>query len=142
VVSLPRLPEKQAPAQAEPPWALPMPGSLRVLVVDDNEDAADTLAMLLEMSGHEVLVEHGSHRALARAVQAAPQVCLLDIGLPDMDGAELARRLRALPETANALLVAVTGYGQESDRARAREAGFDHHLVKPIDRESAGLPRC
>jgi len=109
------------------------PGPLRILVVDDNEDAADTLAMLLEASGHEVMVEHGSHRALARAAEAAPQVCLLDIGLPDMDGVELARRLRARPETAGALLVAVTGYGQESDRARTREAGFDHHLVKPID---------
>jgi CheY-like chemotaxis protein len=89
--------------------------------------------MLLEASGHQVLVEHASGRALARAAEARPQVCLLDLGLPDMDGAELARQLRARPETARALLVAVTGYGQESDRARTREAGFDHHLVKPID---------
>jgi PAS domain S-box-containing protein len=136
VVCLPRLAQQQATSaqgQAAGADASAVPGSLRILVVDDNQDAADTLAMLLEASGHEVLVEHSPHRALARAADAAPQVCLLDIGLPDMDGAELARRLRALPETADALLVAVTGYGQESDRARTREAGFDHHLVKPID---------
>jgi signal transduction histidine kinase/CheY-like chemotaxis protein len=136
VACLPRLAQQQATCahdQAADTDAAAMPGSLRILVVDDNEDAADTLAMLLEASGHEVLVEHSPHRALARAADAAPQVCLLDIGLPDMDGAELARRLRAQPETAGALLVAVTGYGQESDRARTREAGFDHHLVKPID---------
>jgi CheY-like chemotaxis protein len=135
VVSLPRMNAQAAAGQGQAADASAPagPGPLRILVVDDNEDAADTLAMLLEASGHEVLVEHGSHRALARAADAAPQVCLLDIGLPDMDGVELARRLRAQPETANALLVAVTGYGQESDRARTREAGFDHHLVKPID---------
>jgi CheY-like chemotaxis protein len=129
VVCLPRPAQERATGAG----AAAVPGSLRILVVDDNEDAADTLAMLLEASGHEVLVEHSPHRALARAADAAPQVCLLDIGLPDMDGAELARHLRARPETADALLVAVTGYGQESDRARTREAGFDHHLVKPID---------
>ncbi len=133
-VTLPRLAtllsaEQEQAADAEPAPAAP----LRILVVDDNEDAAATLAMLLEASGHEVLVEHSPAGALARARDAKPQACLLDLGLPDMDGAELARRLRALPETAQALLVAVTGYGQDSDRARAREAGFDHHLVKPID---------
>jgi CheY-like chemotaxis protein len=79
------------------------------------------------------MVEHSSRRALARAAEVHPDVCLLDIGLPDMDGTELARHLRTRPETADAMLVAVTGYGQESDRARTREAGFDHHLVKPID---------
>ena len=135
VVALPRLPEQDAaaPSRAGGSEAAAQGGPLRILVVDDNEDAADTLAMLLEVSGHEVLVEHSPHKALARAGDAAPKVCLLDIGLPDMDGAELARRLRAMPETAGALLVAVTGYGQENDRARTREAGFDHHLVKPID---------
>jgi signal transduction histidine kinase/ActR/RegA family two-component response regulator len=136
-VALPRLAAQEAPAPQDADAGLAGPRPLRILVVDDNEDAADTLAMLLETSGHEVLVEHGSQAALERALsggpEGAPQVCLLDIGLPDMDGAELARRLRARPETANALLVAVTGYGQESDRARTRDAGFDHHLVKPID---------
>jgi signal transduction histidine kinase/ActR/RegA family two-component response regulator len=135
MLTLPRLPAGEAPASgrdAAGEAAAPR-DQLRILVVDDNEDAADTLAMLLEASGHQVLVEHASGRALARAAEARPQVCLLDLGLPDMDGAELARQLRARPETARALLVAVTGYGQESDRARTREAGFDHHLVKPID---------
>jgi PAS domain S-box-containing protein len=115
-------------------------GSLRMMVVDDNVDAAEMLAMLLEASGHEVLVEHGSRKALERAREVAPQVCLLDIGLPEIDGNELARRLRAQPETANSVLIAVTGYGQESDREQILAAGFDHHLVKPVDtRELASL---
>jgi signal transduction histidine kinase/ActR/RegA family two-component response regulator len=139
VVSLPRLHAQGMPAQEMADSVPAGPDRLRILVVDDNEDAADTLAMLLEASGHEVLVEHGSLAALARVRAGgspdAPQVCLLDIGLPDMDGAELARRLRAQPETAGALLVAVTGYGQDSDRERTRAAGFDHHLVKPLDLE-------
>jgi CheY-like chemotaxis protein len=134
VVTLPRLRDREAADRQTAAGASAAYGSaLRILVVDDNEDAAGTLAMLLEVSGHKVLVEHAPGQALARAREAAPQVCLLDIGLPGMDGAELARRLRAQPETAHALLVAVTGYGQDSDRARAREAGFDHHLVKPVD---------
>jgi CheY-like chemotaxis protein len=104
-----------------------------VLVVDDNVDAADTLGMLLEAGGHLVDVEHDSHRALERARQRRPDVALLDIGLPEMDGNELARRLRADPQTRAIALVAVTGYGQEQDRRAAFEAGFDHHLVKPVD---------
>lgn len=107
--------------------------SLRVLVVDDNMDAATMLAMLLEASGHQVMVEHGAWRALERAATEAPEVCLVDIGLPEMNGNELARRLRAQPETAMSRLIAVTGYGQESDRKKALAAGFDHHLVKPVD---------
>ncbi|HEX9172371.1 MAG TPA: response regulator, partial [Telluria sp.] len=87
----------------------------------------------LEASGHQVAVEYGAHEALARAQAEAPEVCLLDIGLPGMDGTELAQRLRLLPETAGSLLIAVTGYGQESDRQRTLAAGFDHHLVKPLD---------
>ena len=107
--------------------------SLRIMVVDDNADAASLLAMLLEVSGHEVLVEHASQPALELARRAAPQVCLLDIGLPGMDGNELAQRLRAEPETARSVLIAVTGYGQEQDRQQTLAAGFDHHLVKPVD---------
>ena len=113
----------------------PTTPSLRVMVVDDNADAAAMLAMLLEASGHQVLVEHSSGEALKRARQESPQVCLLDIGLPEMDGKELAKRLRAQPETASSLLIAVTGYGQEKDRKQALAVGFDHHLLKPVDIE-------
>lgn len=107
--------------------------SLRILVVDDNKDAAAMIAMLLEALGHHVMVEHSSRKALTRAIQDAPQVCVLDIGLPEMDGLELAKRLRAQPETVNVLLIAVTGYGQDQDRQQTKAAGFDHHLVKPAD---------
>ncbi|MBQ5965618.1 ATP-binding protein [Massilia sp. ZL223] len=106
---------------------------LRIMVVDDNVDAATMLAILLEAAGHQVTVEHRPEDALERIREARPQVCLLDIGLPGMDGHELARRLRQLPETADALLVAVTGYGQEETRAHALASGFDHYFVKPID---------
>lgn len=107
--------------------------SLKILVVDDNVDAAEMLKLLLEAMGHEVLVEHGPLRALEQAKRYKPQVCLIDIGLPEIDGNEVARRLRKQSENATAVLVAVTGYGQESDRVSALAAGFDHHLVKPVD---------
>jgi len=138
-VSLPRL-LAGAPAEEQQGQVsrLPAPG-LRIMVVDDNRDAAETLAMMLEAMGHEVAVEYGAQQALDRAARTPLQVCLLDIGLPEMDGNELARRLRARPETARALLIAVTGYGQESDRARSLQAGFDHHLVKPVDLDKLGL---
>ena len=134
-VTLPRLVQEVSDAQSpisNTTHARPA-ARLRVLIVDDNVDAAAMLAMLLEAEGHQVMVEHGSQRALERAKQAAPQVCLLDIGLPGMDGYQLAQHLRAQPETAHAMMIAVTGYGQEGDRANALGAGFDHHLVKPVD---------
>jgi len=106
---------------------------LRVMVVDDNADAAQMLAALLEVQGHAVSVEYDAAGALARARRERPDVMLLDIGLPDMDGYELARHLRAQPETAGATLVALTGYGQHQDRQDAERAGFDHYLVKPAD---------
>ena len=106
---------------------------LRILVVDDNIDAANMLALLLGTSGHEVLVEHASAPALTRAQQDLPDVCLLDIGLPDIDGYELAHRLRNQSETENAVLIAVTGYGQDNDRKQAQISGFDHYLTKPVD---------
>ena len=107
--------------------------ALRVLVVDDNVDAASMLQLCLDAAGHHVLVEHRPMPALERARQEAPQVCLIDIGLPEMDGNELARQLRTDPRTADAMLIAITGYGQDSDRDRALAAGFDHHMVKPVD---------
>ena len=109
------------------------PAGLRLMVVDDNADAANMLAMVLEAVGHEVLVEHDSLRALERARIECPDVFLLDIGLPHVDGNELARRLRARPESASSTLIAVTGYGQEQDRKSTADAGFDHHFVKPVE---------
>jgi len=105
----------------------------RVLVVDDNRDAAETTALFLELAGHEVQVADDGVQALDGAAAFAPDVVVLDIGLPRMDGYEVARRLRTRPETRHALLIALTGYGQQSDRMLAKEAGFDKHLVKPID---------
>ena len=133
-IRLPRLPEAGPGGEEEASDRVQAgPGATRIMVVDDNVDAAATLAMLLEAFGYQASVEHDPLRALERARRERPQVCLLDIGLPGMDGIELARRLRAQPETAGALLVAVTGYGQESDRRQALEAGFDEYFVKPID---------
>jgi signal transduction histidine kinase/ActR/RegA family two-component response regulator len=103
----------------------------RVIIVDDNEDAARTLQLLLDATGHTTFVAHRAGDALAIARQSAPTFCFLDIGLPDMDGYALARQLRTLPETAKAVVVAMTGYGQAEDKNRAKEAGFDHYFVKP-----------
>ncbi|HEX3129232.1 MAG TPA: PAS domain S-box protein [Thermoanaerobaculia bacterium] len=110
-------------------------GPARVLLVEDNLDAADALAELLRMWGHEVEVVHDGASAVGRAGEERPDVVLLDIGLPGMDGYQVAGALRALPELHGALLVALTGYGQETDRRRTAAAGFDHHLVKPVDLE-------
>lgn len=134
-VCLPRLPEAEDLSDVPRSDAdMQMPVDvLRLMVVDDNADAASMLAMFLEAMGHHVVVEHGARRALERARIELPHVCLLDIGLPDVDGHELARRLRAQPETARSVLIAVTGYGQELDRQHALASGFDHHLVKPVD---------
>jgi CheY-like chemotaxis protein/two-component sensor histidine kinase len=105
----------------------------RVLVVDDNVDAAESVAMFLGMVGHEVKTVNDGIAALASAPVYAPDVVVLDIGLPMLDGYEVAKRLRALPQTAKSLLVAVTGYGSRNDKSRAAEVGFDRFLVKPAD---------
>ncbi len=133
-ISLPGGPGQPAPAAAGP--SAGAGARLRVLVVDDNIDAAQTLQLLLDASGHEVLVAHTALEALEIAQRMSPELCLLDIGLPDLSGNELARGLRALPQTANATLVAVTGYGSREDRDLASEAGFDHYFVKPVDVEA------
>ncbi len=135
VVRLPRAADaggSSVPQQTTDENAAPRSSSLRLLVVDDNNDAAVVLSMLLKALGHEVHVEHDGHRALELARELSPDMLFLDIGLPDMDGYELARRLRAMPETAASTLVAVTGYGQPEDRERVRQAGFDRHVVKPV----------
>jgi two-component system CheB/CheR fusion protein len=105
----------------------------RILVVDDNCDAADSLGLLLEYLGHEVQVAHDGPSALAASRTQRPAVVLLDIGMPGMDGYEVARELRARPELEGLVLIALTGWGQEEDRQRTRAAGFDHHLLKPVD---------
>ena len=115
----------------------PMPGAaLRILVVDDNRDAADSCASLLELSGHHVQTAYTGRRALELAEAFRPHALLLDIGLPDFNGYELAAKIRALPWGRGVILIAVTGWGQEEDRARALEAGCDHHLTKPIAPET------
>ena len=101
-------------------------------MVDDNVDGADVTALLLQVLGHETQVAYSSATALAAADEYLPNVVLLDIGLPEMDGYEVARRLRLRPLLKNTWLVAITGYGQESDRQLSKEAGFDHHLIKPV----------
>jgi PAS domain S-box-containing protein len=108
-------------------------GGLKVLVVDDNVDAAEMLAHALEMNGHHTWIAHDGPEALRRAADARPAAAFLDIGLPVMDGYELASRLRETPGLEGIRLIAVTGYGQESDRRRSAAAGFHHHLVKPVN---------
>jgi PAS domain S-box-containing protein len=117
----------------------------RVLVVDDNADAAGSLALLLRLWGHEVRVAHDGLEAVRVAEEFVPEILLLDIGLPGLNGYEVAKRLRHSPRLARAVLVALTGYGQEEDRSRSREAGLDQHLVKPVEpdrlqRLLAGVP--
>jgi len=127
-----RLPLAASPALPQEPGPAPAtPGAGKVLVVDDNRDAADTTAALLEISGYEVHVAYEPDAALAILARHAPQVALLDIGLPGMSGYELARRMRANPKGARCRLIALTGYGQADDVLMARQSGFGMHLTKP-----------
>jgi CheY-like chemotaxis protein len=109
---------------------------VRVLVVEDDDDVAETIAEVLESKGCDTRVAHDAATALTLAVEFLPAVAFVDIGLPVMDGYELATRLRALPALAGIRLVALTGYGTASDRERARQAGFDDHVVKPVGIEA------
>jgi len=113
-----------APAEMQP---------LRILVVDDNEDSAESMSLLLQCDGHELDIAYSGETALRMAATMQPDVILLDIGMPGMMGYEVAQRMRAQGGSADALLIAVTGYGREQDIERAHAAGFDHHLVKPVD---------
>jgi len=124
--------EPQSPATPTE-TAKPISPALRVLVVDDNEDTAASLALLLEESGHEVRTAHDGLSALEAALNYRPNVVLLDIGLPGLNGFEVAKRLRQQPEFQSVVLVAITGYGQESDQQDSLDAGFNYHLVKPAD---------
>jgi signal transduction histidine kinase len=130
------LPRTQAQAQSEAGMlqdADPEGGGMHVLVVEDNLDTAGSLRLLLEACGHRVRIAHRGEDALRLAAQAAPDVVVCDIGLPDLDGYEVARRLRAAAGEDAPRLLALTGYGTGADRARAAEAGFDAHLVKPVE---------
>jgi PAS domain S-box-containing protein len=134
-VTLPLLAAATAPTTAEdgPVEAdVDLPQGLRVLIVDDNVDAAQILAMFVEALGHRAHVLHSPSQALDYVRRTPPDLCVLDIGLPEFDGYELAARLRAMPGLADLPLVALSGYGQAQDKARALAAGFDRHFVKPI----------
>lgn len=138
VVRLP-LPADQAARASQAPStqdAVAMTNGRRILVVDDNEDAATVVAMLLGLWGHAVETAHGGEAALATAKTFRPEVVLLDLGMPHTDGFEVARRLRATQEGSEVLLIAMTGWGQDEDRRRTKAAGFDDHLTKPVDPEA------
>ena len=131
-----RLPVASRPEpSASPPTetAQPTGPSLRVLIVDDNVDTVTTLALLVKESGHDVRMAYDGPAVLETALDYRPDVVLLDIGLPGLNGFEIAKRLRQQPALENAVLVAMTGYGRESDLQRSFDAGFDHHLIKPGD---------
>jgi signal transduction histidine kinase len=123
----PSIAERDAPQIKEAPK--------RILIVDDNADAADSLAMLLQLDGHQTLAVYNSSDAIEQAQSFRPDIMLLDIGLPEMNGYEVARRLRSRPELSQIRLIALTGYGQAADRAHAQAAGFDAHLMKPVEPE-------
>jgi CheY-like chemotaxis protein len=143
VVSLPLLADATAerPAEAVPeaptrPAAAAHDAARRILVVDDNQDAADAFGALLEALGARVTVCYRALDAVAELERQAPEIAFLDLGMPELNGFELARRIRQLPQGRHLHLVALTGWGQDGDRQRSREAGFDQHLVKPVNLET------
>jgi CheY-like chemotaxis protein len=117
--------------ESEAKAANPLPSGYRLLVVDDNRDAANSLSMLLRLQGHDVRSAYSGEAALEIATAFTPDVVFLDIGMPGMDGYEVARRLRQIPGLGATVLAALTGWGQQEDRRRTNEAGFNHHLTKP-----------
>lgn len=130
------LPRIEAPESRMIETSGPHEKPRRILVVDDNIDAADSLAMLLRLEGHEVETAYSAHGALEATERLKPDVVVLDIGLPQLDGYEVARQLRANPTLSGMQLIALTGYGQNEDRARSIAAGFDAHFTKPVQREA------
>ena len=128
--------EISMPVASDPPPPEPQQKRRRLMVIDDNKDAAESMSMLFELWGHEVICAYDGRAALETAAKYRPDAVFLDIGLPGMDGYEIAERLREQPESARTVLVAITGYGQDEDRRRSREAGIDHHLVKPVSPET------
>jgi len=134
-----RLPVSISPQAAEPQDLTteegPAPTPTRILVVDDNRDAADTLAVLLQLDGVETLTAHDGHDCLQKVIAFRPEVILLDLGLPEMSGYDACRRIREYPWGRQILVIALSGWGQTSDHQKSRDAGFDSHLVKPVDHE-------
>ena len=124
-------PSESAPQRRNP--RPPLPVRRNILIADDNQDALESLALMLRMEGHEVHCASDGEEALLLAGQRRPEIVVLDVGMPKLDGCEVARRIRAESWGRGAVLVALTGWGQEVDRRRSREAGFDMHLVKPVD---------
>ncbi|HUQ51572.1 MAG TPA: ATP-binding protein, partial [Gammaproteobacteria bacterium] len=135
VVTLPCEPPAAAQAAEVAPAAEAAATTVarKILVADDNQDAANTLAMLLRLSGHDVRTAHGGEAALTLASAFQPDIALLDIGMPDLNGYEVARQLRRTDCGKDLRLIALTGWGQDEDKRRALDAGFDHHLTKPVD---------
>jgi CheY-like chemotaxis protein len=139
--------EERRPLSEPLPKATPEGAGRRVLVVEDSRDAAASLRLLLEVLGYDVHVAYTGPAGLVEAQAWRPEVVVCDIGLPEMDGYEVARRLRTAPGLGGVLLLALTGYGRDEDRRRAFESGFDYHLTKPADPEElrrllrAGRPR-
>ena len=119
--------------KAPQPDSLPATATLRVLVVDDYADVAESLALLLQIKGHDVETADCGLKAIEKARSFRPQVVLLDIGLPDISGFDVAKRLRELPETRQAFLIAISGYGGPEYVEQAKSSGFDEHLLKPLD---------
>jgi CheY-like chemotaxis protein len=131
-----RLPLARAPPSVPEPGAAPAPDQIprqRILVVDDSEDTAESMQLLLQLDGHDVRTAHDGPQAIAAAADFRPDVILLDIGLPGLDGYAVTRILRGNPELAGCRIIAVSGYAQDSDRQRSYQAGCDAHMVKPIE---------
>jgi signal transduction histidine kinase len=135
IVKLPRRTSARGPEKSSPAFAGPALRR-RVLIADDNRDAADSLALLLRMDGHDVTVVHDGRQAIATIDSFRPEIAVLDIGMPELDGYEVARAVRQGPLSTLITLIAVTGWGQASDKARAAAAGFNHHFTKPLEPEA------
>src|SRR6185503_5387251 len=132
IVRLPVLNRPGVAAQTSPVESDSQP-QRRVMIVDDNRDSADSLAMLMEITGNKTYLAHDGVEAVAAIEKYRPEVVLLDIGLPGLDGHEVCRRVREQPWGKDIVMIALTGWGQEDDRRRSEEAGFNGHLVKPVD---------
>jgi two-component system CheB/CheR fusion protein len=134
-ITLPALPASAAvlPNPPREPQLMAASKPLRILLVEDNHDAAESFSILLGLGGHDVRVAHDGAVALATVEGFSPDVAFIDVGLPGIDGYELAPLLRAHPRCRGSMLIALTGYGREDDKRRASQSGFDHHMTKPVD---------